>query len=884
MSNEKEAVPARTASTDTTFSENTAERPKVKMTARDMVRKAKKDAARDEQYAEEVTKDKFNALFDEFAKLFPASLPVFVACHRRTKKPVAPWKGLTQENWTEPDHIRLLGQQIVMGGNLAIKLGSDSHNLVTVDLDSDAHVEPFLAANPAFRNTLQTRGSRGAQFWFIPTDDYPKEVRKLEIDGTTQNAGEFRGGRCLSTIWGVHENGNVYSRVNDVPPIKFAFGEIQWPTGWICIEPKNNFKFSGNGNHNTDRPSGSKRGAGRRIDWNAYDAEIAAQDGLVEILVEEYFDAKPDVDGWRCGDITGRPPSNKGSFTIDRLGRCTEWDNESHYTIMQAITSDLRDEKNTFEDVFTFLAEEAGLNFLMPPPDNQVILPQKGQQLKGEFAADVANVLKDEEFWFTSASKTIVRIDRSVETWVNDEGVEVEGRERLRLFAVSASEAESTLEEKVDTGVIAWEEVDGKKVKVFQKHSIDNWTARMLLKAPRLIDNLPRIDRVLDVTIPISIGKDTWLLPKPGYNRDLKLLLDTDIQLQEMPLQEAKVLLAEIVADFPFADDQSRTNWYARLITPMCRGIMGFNHRVPLFTFMGNRPRAGKDYLNGVAQTLFYGAPFEDPSISASSSEETRKRITTALSAGRRSMHIANQQAFLDDAVFIAAITAPIVHDRRLGKNDAEAQLEFRNELEFTMSGNVGLQWREDLTPRMRIINLSYFEEDANSRTFHYPNLHGYVRDNRTRILSALYTLVLHWKKLNCPTGGVFTSFPRWAHVVGGVVSAAELGDATEATRTTSVMGGDPREEAMRGLYEAAYKAFPEQWITTVALEAAFGTGLSVLSDVTEFWNHLQEKHDKMRFAKDMAVYDRRWLSGIRMILDGCEKKFLRGKVFFTNK
>jgi hypothetical protein len=41
MSNEKEAVPARTASTDTTFIENTDERPKVKMILRDMVRKAK---------------------------------------------------------------------------------------------------------------------------------------------------------------------------------------------------------------------------------------------------------------------------------------------------------------------------------------------------------------------------------------------------------------------------------------------------------------------------------------------------------------------------------------------------------------------------------------------------------------------------------------------------------------------------------------------------------------------------------------------------------------------------------------------------------------------------------------------------------------------------
>jgi hypothetical protein len=91
------------------------------------------------------------------------------------------------------------------------------------------------------------------------------------LNGTTENAGEFRGGRCLSTIWGVHGNGNVYQRVNDVPPIKFAFGDIQWPTGWKCIEPKNNFKFSSNGNHNTGRPLANKRGKGRRIDWDRFD-------------------------------------------------------------------------------------------------------------------------------------------------------------------------------------------------------------------------------------------------------------------------------------------------------------------------------------------------------------------------------------------------------------------------------------------------------------------------------------------------------------------------------------------------------------------------------------------------------------------------------------
>jgi len=215
-----------------------------------------------------------------------------------------------------------------------------------------------------------------------------------------------------------------------------------------------------------------------------------------------------------------------------------------------------------------------------------------------------------------------------------------------------------------------------------------------------------------------------------------------------MPLDEAKKLLADLVADFPFSDDQSRTHWYAWLVTPMCRGIMGFNQKIPLAMFLANRPRAGKDYLHGTKQTLYYGNAFDDMPIAPRASEETQKRLTTALSAGRRSMHFANQQAFLDDANFIQAITAPVIYDRRLGSNDAAAQLQFKNELEFFMSGNVGLQWRDDLTPRMRVISLSYFEEDPNSRTFRYPDLHGYVRENRELLLSAVYSLVLYWKKM----------------------------------------------------------------------------------------------------------------------------------------
>ena len=77
----------------------------------------------------------------------------------------------------------------------------------------------------------------------------------------------------------------------------------------------------------------------------------------------------------------------------------------------------------------------------------------------------------------------------------------------------------------------------------------------MLLAAPHLIEKaLPRVDRVLDVTNPIA-SANGWVIPRRGYNSDLRVLLDADYQLREMPLDDAKQIMAEITRDFPFADE-----------------------------------------------------------------------------------------------------------------------------------------------------------------------------------------------------------------------------------------------------------------------------------------------------------------------------------------
>jgi hypothetical protein len=92
---------------------------------------------------------------------------------------------------------------------------------------------------------------------------------------------------------------------------------------------------------------------------------------------------------------------------------------------------------------------------------------------------------------------------------------------------------------------------------------------------------------------------------------------------------------------------------------------------------------------------------------------------------------LTNKARILTIKALIAAITGTVWCTRRLGSNDSSSSLEYRNELEFSLSANTGLQFREDFIPRCRFIHLAYFEEDPNSRTFSRTDLHGYVEIER---------------------------------------------------------------------------------------------------------------------------------------------------------
>ena len=145
-------------------------------------------------------------------------------CKPRTKKPSGEWGKLTIADMEKPDYLVKLEH-----GNIGVALGAKSGHLIALDVDDDKLVEPYLAANPWLKNTLQTHGRRGRVFWLRMAGDYPAKMVKLKTH-TGDDCGEFRTNGCQSIIQGTHpDTGKPYQMLSKHNPLIVDFACIVWP-------------------------------------------------------------------------------------------------------------------------------------------------------------------------------------------------------------------------------------------------------------------------------------------------------------------------------------------------------------------------------------------------------------------------------------------------------------------------------------------------------------------------------------------------------------------------------------------------------------------------------------------------------------------------------
>ena len=441
------------------------------------------------------------------------------------------------------------------------------------------------------------------------------------------------------------------------------------------------------------------------------------------------------------------------------------------------------------------------------------------------------------------------------------------------ISTLTSADLVTAVERTVETGVLQKDEA---KDTVFVPKSMTEHDARITLACRAFTKHLPRIARVLDVPVP-QLGENGGLVyPTLGYDPRFRTWLTAAApQLRSMGVDEAVSLLLGGLFTTPdkggfwWHDDQARLHALARLITPFCRGLMGWQ-RAPLWIYDGNREGCGKDTCADVTHVLYTGRSVVCAPLSKDCDEEMRKRITSALMAGARFFHLANMKGHVRYASLEAATdNSGVWEDRKLGVSET---LVLPNETEFSFSAN-NATWEPDIERRCRRIRLRFAPEDVNGHRYCHPNLREWIRERRGDLLSAINALVGHWVRLGCPPGPTpFTSFSEWGRVIGGILTSCQLGDPC-LPHEDSQVSGDQNTRAMRDFFELAYARFGDERIP----KDAFQQFLQEDAPVQELfdWIDLATRKGLITFGKLLGRFDGRELRGILLSIDRSSKNWV---------
>ncbi|MBI2844858.1 MAG: toprim domain-containing protein [Armatimonadetes bacterium] len=289
----------------------------------------------------------------------------------------------------------------------------------------------------------------------------------------------------------------------------------------------------------------------------------------------------------------------------------------------------------------------------------------------------------------------------------------------------------------------------------------------------------PVIDGITEIPV---LRSDGTILDSPGYDEATKLYYHPpdDLELPPIPdvptdedRREAAELLREVFCDMPFLSEADRTHTIALLLSPILRQL---TRTTPLALMNAHQPSNGKSLIGDAISLIITGRNANNATAPIES-KEWESFLGALLFAGEPLVFFDNVKHTVSDAALEKVLTSKEVTNRVLGKSTA---LTVTNRITFAMTGN-NIQVGREIARRSYMINLDAGisnPEDRPVSSYRHPELREWIRENRGRIVWALFVIIRAWFADGQPTYELphMGSFERWTRLVGNILTHAGFG------------------------------------------------------------------------------------------------------------
>jgi hypothetical protein len=270
---------------------------------------------------------------------------------------------------------------------------------------------------------------------------------------------------------------------------------------------------------------------------------------------------------------------------------------------------------------------------------------------------------------------------------------------------------------------------------------------------------------------------DTTLQIEPGYSAATQRYYSPGPALELPPIspeptpqeiREAKrTLLEELLGDFPFADDSSRSHALAALLLPFVRPLI--HGPTPLHLIWKPKAGTGATLLAEILCLPSCGYPSQ---ISVPMQEEERRRTLLAMLRGVPEAVLLDNVYTLCGAALASCLTQTLFEDRLVGSSKL---LRVPNVCLWLATGN-NPDLSNEIVRRTVSIHLDAKVEYPDLRTDFRHALPIWAIEQKSSLVLSALTLVQAWVSAGRPKGvKTLGKFESWAAAMGGILKIADV-------------------------------------------------------------------------------------------------------------